>query len=499
MKKNPEARVFGFIALVFFVVGLIFAGRSSMEFDDLATIGMCSKDFSFSQMFAACVVDDRNPILSHIIYFLWFKIAPYGDVWTRLVSVTEVAFGIFICGLLGTRLRNIRVGVLFAVLTGIIVTRYCGYTIRPYGLLFLISSAVMYMYVIRCGEYGEEQMKTQLILGLLYGLLANTHYTGCLIITAFFLADLLMVLLRKSNPIVLVSYALAAVMFMPWLLLGIVIPAARGASFLVSSGASAKGGVSDVAALAQSSLFSGMFAGFQCILLAAFLFFVAELAAILFKGRFSAKRHTACYVFVFALVFMAAVMTIYTMRDMTNSLFAARYFVAVVPVYILCVISGIDMFLVYVTGGEAVAVKRKQAAAALLLAAFVVFLAPVFVRSASRSVHPFRQTTDILLAQKDIGNKDVLVLRRITGCADNSQLKGWKDYYLTRGGKEGAVNVDFRINEDTLKGINKVYFCVIPSYGHVDNEKMFFDTFELTKQLTDGDAEVNVFERRTQQ
>jgi hypothetical protein len=168
-------------------------------------------------------------------------------------------------------------------------------------------------------------------------------------------------------------------------------------------------------------------------------------------------------------------------------------------VYILCVISGIDMFLVYVTGGEAVAVKRKQLAAALLLLAVVIFLAPVFVRSASRSVHPFRQTTDILLAQKDIRNKDVLVLRRITGCADKSQLKGWKDYYLTRGGKEGAVNVDYRINDETLKGIDKIYFCVIPGYGHVDNDQMLFDTFELTKQLTDGDAEVNVFERRTQQ
>jgi hypothetical protein len=86
--------------------------------------------------------------------------------------------------------------------------------IRPYGLLFMLSALMIYMYDIR---NHNADWRNIVVLGLLMILFAYTHWYASLLIAAYALSDLYLWCRKKVPFRCVLSYIICALGFVPWL------------------------------------------------------------------------------------------------------------------------------------------------------------------------------------------------------------------------------------------------------------------------------------------
>ncbi|MBP5093426.1 MAG: glycosyltransferase family 39 protein [Abditibacteriota bacterium] len=326
MKKYAHIFIYAFIALVSLGIMIYHSGDFSLWNDDMAMLGMCSKGFTFREMIRSAVENDRMPVLYHILFFLFNKFA-VGDFAFKFSSMIFTAAGIFTCGLLGKRLGNTIVGTITACVSAYQICSPFGDFLRPYAMLFFVMSVVFLLYAKRFEERGNETIKTQIILGVIYGIAVNLHYTAILVLFVLFITDLVMILSKKSKPVAFVSYIVCALMFIPWFIIGIIVPAIKGNSYMAARVAE------DTVPLTRGQMKKRLLdmKSLTPFIPGLAVYCLVLLAAL--KNRLTDKDRI-CGVFIVAFVINFVIVTILG-RDPALYL-SSRFYVPVMPVLAVC-------------------------------------------------------------------------------------------------------------------------------------------------------------------
>ncbi|MBP5093979.1 MAG: glycosyltransferase family 39 protein [Abditibacteriota bacterium] len=441
--KKRDVLIYALIALVGLIVGLKYAAATAIQRHEYATMGMCLRGFSYGEMIRCVITDDRCPVLYHTMLFGLMKVASGNIFVLRLISVIFAAVGVFFAGLLGGRLRNLTAGVMLASLTIVFTcARTYGIDVRVYALLTTLSIIALYMYTLRWENMGKESLRNQAWMGIVFGLLANTHYTGIVLIAALFIADVVLIAVKRSRPGALWSYIICFVMFIPWAICGVLMPILNKSAFLVNSAAEGAVRTRSIAKVWYKDKWLDMRIT-RMIILAGFAWLGFVLRDIM-KKRSVGPRGVFIFLFVFFVVFVE----FYTRRPQSN--LGIRFFCPIFAVAFLACAEAGDRIIRGIFKNRVVAGVLTGPVCLFYLGFFM----PRVMFIARDDAYDITAAGKALAAERDIENDDVLVYNAHRFLGADAYIRGWKDYYLS---KRPKVKVAAAEEDADLTGINKVY------------------------------------------
>jgi uncharacterized membrane protein len=205
--------LYAVLAFAAFGVMVSYSGYVSLWYDELCQVFFSGMSHTLT---TAIMIDRHMPPLYTAITFLWYRIAPYGEVWLRLPSAA-LAAAVYIIALCGERTRGGQVGLFAGVLAAANVPLIlnAGQQFRPYALFLLLAAMVLYLYLGR--QPGKAFSPPAMIgFGVYMALTAYTHYFGILFCGMLFLADISKVIMKKQPARCLLAYAMAGALYLPW-------------------------------------------------------------------------------------------------------------------------------------------------------------------------------------------------------------------------------------------------------------------------------------------
>lgn len=188
---------FGGIALALFFVLLLLAEQVSFWNDEMSQIAFGLNDIPYLIERSASLEDGVPPLFGIVAWF-WYRIVPYGERWLLLLSIVPVVVSAYFLGLIGKLTVNARTGYIMEILFA--ASPFFWYNIalefRGYSFLLLFSVLSIYLYLLR-----NQGKRKKGILGLNITLtaLCFSHYFGIMIFGILFLADVMLLLRKKSN------------------------------------------------------------------------------------------------------------------------------------------------------------------------------------------------------------------------------------------------------------------------------------------------------------
>ncbi|MBP5093650.1 MAG: hypothetical protein J6332_06330, partial [Abditibacteriota bacterium] len=447
----------------------------SLSIDDMAMLGMCSKGFTFREMIRSAVENDRMPIFYHMFFFLFNKIA-VGDLAFKLSSMIFAAAGIFTCGLLGKRLGNTFAGTVTACVAAYQVCSPIGHFLRPYALLFFVMTVVLLLYVKRFEERGNETIKTQIALGILYAVAVNLHYTAIIALFALFAADAIMVAAKRSRPAALISYGICALLFLPWFIFGVVMPAVSGSSHITERAAE---NLSPYPWKEMARRFGKMKS------LTPFAPFAAVYCLILLKKIRKGIDDNDRIVLLLAAMFLLLFTTVTLIGRNPNMYLNVRFYVPALPVLAL----GCGLLASW-----AVKTIGAYRSGAIIISIIAI---PVCLICVHKSFLPgsrffmrehktasYKEVAEYLLTKGDIHDKDVMA---VDADGDEMRYLGWHNHYLTKDLTEKEVYVPLRA-VPVPENIRKIYYCLNQNISHrdgiEDEREALLEDFNLTSTET---------------
>lgn len=438
------------MSFLYFIVLIVFCDMKSLWSDDLAQMEIALQP-SIGKFFSKCIALDNNPPLSHLLSAVWIRLMPYGCGWLKSLNIILVTGGILVCGIVALDLMGQFAGV---VSTGLLIANLglvtlAAYTFRPYGLVFFLAALMMWIYE-RNRRMPGEKFEAGYFLVMLLGV--YTHYFMVLICVGFFIADLILVVKRKTQIQILFSYPAAALGFLPWLLAVVRGSLERLQNFwpekpdimmLISSMIELDGGktilliVGVCNLILMGSLFWDCFHRQNEDKKTAIWFLLTMLPVSLIGGIYLLSRYSSQF----------------------TSLFVTRYFVCVLPE--LYVAAGC---------GAAILVKKlpdislKKSIYHLSECFAIAIVLGLMIGSGYRIYthekiveQPFREIADYLMIQPDIQNENVLVFH-----TSFERNYSWEYFVNHKSERENSIdNVWYQLEDNDLKGKNKVYISIL--------------------------------------
>ena len=438
--------IYFLMAVVAALVAWRYAHIVAVQRHEFAVLGMTLPRFTFAEMIKHVIADDRCPVLSHIITFGMLKVLPMKITYMRVPSVIAAAVAVFYSGLLGHKVRGLRTGILTAALM-LTFTCGCAYGVdmRLYSLLTMFSTVAAYLYVSRLLNLEGETFGSRLLQGVVYGLLVNTHYTGVILVAAFFLVDVYLMIKKRDDWRALIPYAVCFILFLPWMIYGIIAPMLSDSSFLVSASEGAARSKTVFKLMKEPWLSNKLKCIFALGLLAAFLFYLKGIFAKKFDGERKFLWNAVFFTCAFVFVFVA----LYTLQP--NGNLGVRFFIPIYAYIFLFMAAALDKIICGLFKKETV---RYIFVALACLFLFAGILPRVnFLQAYDR--FDFISSAEFLMDQKDIRDPDVMVYRPHLAMGCNSATLAWYEYCL--GGERSGINVSYEADEKNLDRISKVY------------------------------------------
>lgn len=204
-----------FLSAFVFAVLYYCAGRASFWYDELCTVSSVRSSLSFSDTVRIYATkDNQSPLYPFIAYF-WYRIVPHTERALRSLSIIFALSGCVMIGIIGRKLYGVRFGI-FSFLSGICssyVLVNAAIDFRPYSLLLLVSSLNYYFYLRRLED---ESWPNIILYGLTMGLMPYTHYVSVIFCFGLFISDCVMIFRKRACLLVIVSYFIGALIFLPW-------------------------------------------------------------------------------------------------------------------------------------------------------------------------------------------------------------------------------------------------------------------------------------------
>lgn len=319
----------------------------------------CDEVWQLGWIYAGYPANDGG-ILCPIINKLWFYIMPYGQEYLRLLPQLFMAGSIFINGLTGSEYKSKRFGVLLSssVAFSLTIMNQCGMNIRNYALLLLCSSFMLFMYVKKQKNIGNEKIHLLLLFGLSAAAAMDVHQFGLIAAGLFMISDLILILLKKSSKKAWIEFLIPAVYGVYWLI-RVLLPNVG------TFGNYSWAGKATVTRLfdAVQWLFC-----YNDILLALFIF---GTVVIIFKNIFKihlqkfnyAKDYTILTITIVPIILIFITYFYSTVINPENSLFIDRYFISIIICLYFVMCYGADEIITYI----GTAVRKKSAEQVLVI------------------------------------------------------------------------------------------------------------------------------------
>ncbi len=464
----------------FFLVMYFNAFLRSFWMDDIFQIDI-SVQGSLKEMLDRCLVADNNPPLSHLLTYIWVRIMPYGTVNLKLLNILITCVGVWFCALTGKQLGGERTGytaLALCTVTSSIVT-LAAYTFRPYGLLFALGAITVYVFFL--GKKSDKKIKYSILYTVCMIALAYTHYLGLAICFVLFVCDIVLMVKKREQIFVILTYIIAAFAFIPWFF------AAIDQSVIRAS----------VRTPLQGSLEMITSVPIELVGRLVFWAYIASVvmltaAAVIKKDERGDNRLLSLCM---AYLPLAMFISVYIVCRMTtfSMLYLPRYLIGFVPPMLVTVALGANsLFDLLFSGRSFERILRVTAAAVMLL--FCLYTGYITVKASQSSyLEPFEECADRLIQKDDIRDDETYVY--IT----NYESRAGFDYYLThKGQREGIDTGWFVLDENDLAGKEKVY--VVQLHRNLStSDKEILTNYGFRLRTSEGDLPIFVFTKATEE
>jgi len=298
--------------------------------------------------------------------------------------------------------------------------------------MFMMVPLVIYFYILKT-EKNRILNRYVFIYGAVAAILCNTHYFGLLIVASLFLCDLVLLVLRKLNGLHMLSYVLAAAVFLPFYIQSYMVVAQKSLAFwadppdIQSLILLTKDIVSDYNSIYLLFLF-----GMVISVIMVFSPYTRDYLGINRKQVFSS------FGLVFTIFFVIGAVFVYsTVINPKGSLFVFRYFIVVLPLILIVAAIGSDSILT-------ILFKNKPAKLAYTTICAIVCVAALYLgvntldnisANANTVNEPFEQAMDWIYGQDIAHEPDTLIM---SDAPEAGVL-----YYLTHNGQRPPLNVSY--------------------------------------------------------
>ncbi len=475
-----------FITCIYFIVLTALCDMKSLWSDDLAQMEIALKP-SLKTLLGKCISLDNNPPFSHILSAIWIRLVPYGCGWLKVFNIFVVTLGIFICGIVSIDLIGQWAGILTTGLCGLNLglVAFSAYTFRPYGLLFLLSALLLFVYE-------RNRRKTPKIFELDYFfvilLSVYTHYFMIFVCGVLFLADLLLVIRKKLRINVLYAYFAAAIGFVPWLLLVLKNSLERLQNFWPQT--------PDFGILISSmEELNGTKSLLLIIIAGNILWLIKLLKGMWHCGKERNELQEIIILGCLIILPVIVVISVYLLSRYSSgltSLFVTRYFVCILPELYIAAGCGIAIIINRLV--KSVKWKKTEQCLRFLLVSLITLGIigsgyKIYLHE-KMPMEPFREVADYLAVQDDIEEESVLVYN-----TSYERDASW-DYFLSHKGKRN-ITIDSRweqLKQDDLQGKNKVYVAILHNELTNDSlEILYREGFYQTQEI--DEVPILIFER----
>ena len=413
-----------------------FVMYESLWFDEMWEI-----DFIKSSLGHSISADPASPPFSHILFWAWYHLVPYGEKWLLLLAEVMSALAVFTIGMTGKRFFGYYQGLLAALFSGVsfVVTSQCGHEIRQYAALFLFSALTIYYFLKHLLELPKNSLSTNILYPICIALVSYSHYFGLFMMVPIFLYDAFISFKKKVGiKQLLTPYVISALLYMPWVVFFLKtmfhytlrwpgVPNLKSIWWLVLYLCDAK-----------AFILFGFAVG--C---------VSAIYALCQRSRQSTETEEHSPALVFTVVFLIAAIYINATTIAFKSTFwVHRYFVCLLP----CV------YLLFGNGAKILLYNVVQDHRSLVTVIVVIFLLPpMLLRNAKRNVsnEDYRGAANFIYNNINyIYNSDTAIVS-VWG---DGVLNGWQEYYMTQQRRRDLLKVFTPIGQvEKLLKFKRVY------------------------------------------
>ena len=222
MRKELLYLVFLVImAGAYIIVSVISSGYRGLNIDEVYQLDFCMHH-GFVEVLT---LDPYACPLFTAIAWVWYRIVPYGDLALRILPIVFAAGSLMLASGAARTLGGRRTGLVAALLLFVNAHLLCGGALnfRPYALYVLLAAWVLYLYMRRLAVIAAGDKSTwpnAIFMGIAMALLAYTHYLGIVFCFILFVFDLILLVSGKvkgSRRRIFSSYAIAVVLYIPWI------------------------------------------------------------------------------------------------------------------------------------------------------------------------------------------------------------------------------------------------------------------------------------------
>lgn len=491
IRYNSGKLLYAGIALVSLILMFHYADKFSLWLDEMHQIHFTKG--SLIKAIQHCLnLEDSSPPLGLLCSTIWYHVAPYGEQWLLLPSMSLTAGTIFTMGIIGEKIHGKYFGILTTLFTAFSITIWlnAAYEYRSYPYLIFFSAVTMYCYM-RKNETGES--KNLLLFGFAMAGLSMTHYFGMIICAIYFFADLFLVLKRKIKWKSEFIYFIPGLVSAFWMVLILFYQGREVVDRAVWLLPPNMKRVNDALYFMSGQIdisYYALLLGFATAFVYGFFVKMQE------KRKFDwAIFYLAlCAVSVFCVMFILYLYGAFI--NPKSSLWAERYFLSLYPYVVILIALGVYMIM---TGTS----NEKKKIIIMFMAGVLSLKCVAFISTSSslslytygngytRTSEPYREAADWIYTQNYIFNDDTVV---IVVKAD-SVADGWNEYYISRKGKRDKLNVisQYIIYEEGISKYNKIYLYYS---GKVAGKLQSVLNEEFVLETDQKDIKVRVYNRK---
>jgi uncharacterized membrane protein len=424
---------------------LVLAFKRSFNLDELdRTIGpLTGKSTSGIPMLRMLLSWGTVPPLYFMIMKPFYELLPYGEIFLLIPSIVFAILGILITAKAGKIIGGTDIGfIAVCIAVGSATLIAYGWELRPYTITFCLSSLTLLMYIKRLKQETDKSIRNY---GISLVLLLYCHYFGLILALSYALIDLRLYLRKKISAKCFFSYALAGLLFLPWVIM-VLYTYRTNLSALFNFWAGIPGDLEPL---------NTVFFLLSNSLLYLLLFYVG-FNLTLFKGvkanENKAQDESAIWLFI-SVGIIWTILLVYIYSKIFNpngSLYVNRYFLVIMP----------HVFLITAFGffGAYCAIQRlffktaikKRFLNCIIIALVCSGIFQTYQKSYSNITsinqlyrnQPYREFAELLFKEGQANSANSLVI-----CSNGT---AWVEYYFSKRGLDIPANVANCQPQDTV-------------------------------------------------
>ncbi|MCL2079047.1 MAG: glycosyltransferase family 39 protein [Oscillospiraceae bacterium] len=415
-------KIIGFTLLCVMVgVMLSYSNAQSFWGDELNwTIGRVANK-SLPEITRQLLEDGYNMPLYYYALRIIYPLVPYGEGYLRsLLSIPFVAIGIIFLYFTAKRLMGERFGFIVLCLasasSGVLMFQ-CGWQLRPYAFYFCFSAMTMLFYLKRLEK---ESIGNIIGYAISMILLLYSHWFGAIILVFYGFCDLFLCIKRKVHIKCISSYIIAIAAIIPWFVAVLMHVKFDELHFTFGSPSYAQ----------LLNRFYYLFSDHKHIAVLTAICTILIVPLLIKNLRKAKFNHILIFMLItfFCPFGVILVMFVYSNIASSQSLFASRFYVGLIPHALLLTSFATSFVIDFIKLRTHNFSFIKRMAIFLLI---IVAIANSTYRSAINTViymwQPYREVADYVIFTESFDDNKTLVIL-------DGNPEFWLEYYFLKRG-----------------------------------------------------------------